>query len=87
MSELSPIRQQTFKNIDRCLKGAGEQGLSIQEVAKCLEFKGASPMITEMLNGLVAANFARKEWEIIRTGRTHRMGWRYYSITDSELTF
>lgn len=88
MTELSPIRKQTFGKVYSCLRGAGAAGMSIREVAECAGFKGASPMILEMLNQLVTSNWLRKEQAILQTGRGARMGWRYYVVdVNAELKF
>lgn len=82
MNNLTPIREAKLKEVYLCVSGAGESGATVQDVAKCLNVK-VTPYVYELLDQLIAMQWARKEQGIIQTGRGARMGWRYYVIPES----
>lgn len=83
MDKLSPIREAKLQEVYLCIRGAGEAGATVQDVAKCLKLR-VTPYVRDMLDQLIELRWVRKEQGIIETGRGSRMGWRYFDVPEGQ---
>lgn len=79
MAEELDIRQKRREEVYRCVERAGQDGASIKEVSKCMNFKRVTPYLTDLLKECEERGWLYKQPSIIQTERGARMGWRYFA--------
>lgn len=86
MDEMSPARQQRRYEAFECVKGAGLEGASVQDVSKCLGL-AVGPHLRSLLDELVKDGYLQKKESLFKTGKkgnTLRNGFKYFIIPASE---
>jgi hypothetical protein len=76
MEELSEIRRRKLDQVWQFVNGRAEDGATIKEVAAALE--KTPTYATDLLDQMVGFGWLRKEKQIIKSGNSERIGWRYF---------
>jgi hypothetical protein len=74
VQNVSPIRENRYKEIYACVQASGGVGVALKEVAECLKVK-PTPYIGELLSEMVGYGWLRREWSMGK-----RMHYRWFVV-------